>query len=573
MQSSVDKESRPGEHSSYSEDVYPQIIRKSRYVLIRGINIAIDIYRPSQDGITPADLPLPVAYQHYEYNREKVSIKDVELLATHGYVVIIADARGTGASFGYKPYQFNREEVLDSKDLIEWIAGQPWCNGKVGMFGGSQMGGIQILIASARPLGLLSIMPGVTTIDQFMRHPNGVYLGMPGRSGVPAPAETAKPVDTDTSGLMAAAAVREHERNFSLDRMFPGPYIFRNSYIPEMKDMPAIVSSPITYTDEIKAAGIKIYQIAGWFDQASTSQFAAWKLWGGKLIIGPWTHKMTFDSDIVRTETLRWMDYTLKGINNGTMDEPPLRYYTFNAPKGQEWKSASQWPLPIQKLTKYYFTAGPMGAVTSVNDGGLSPSIIESQVPDTYLVDYSVRAFEGNFKENARFWDGDMTGGTDKKGLTYTSEALAHDIEVTGHPIIHLWVSSTAKDGDFHIFLEEVDGQTGKSLFVTNGMIRASNRALSVQSPWSDLGLPYHRCYDVDSKPMAAGEIVELSFDLYPISYIFRRGNRVRVTITGANEPTYPCIKEVPPPTIAVYHDSTHQSCIELPVIPGRQGV
>jgi uncharacterized protein len=569
MKSKIEKISRPGKYSGYSEDIYPQIIRTSRYVLVRGINLAVDIYRPSQDGTKPVDLPLPAVYQHYEYSRERVTVKDIGLLVRHGYVVIIADARGTGASFGYKPYQFNREEVLDSRELIEWIAGQPWCSGKVGMFGGSQMGGIQLLIAAARPAGLVSVMPGVTSIDQFMRHPNGVYLGMPGRPGAQEPPETVRPVDIDTSGLMAAAAVKEHELNVSMDRMFPGPYIFRNSYNPEMRDMPAIVSSPISYGDEIKASGVNIYQVAGWFDQASTSQFAAWNLWGGKLIIGPWTHKMTFDSDIVAVETWRWMDYTLKGIDNGIMDEPPIRYYTFNAPQGQDWKSTSQWPLPGQKLTKYYFASGPAGTVRSGNDGGLSLSPVKPQTPDTYQIDYSVRVFDGNFKENARFWDGDMTAGTDEKGLTYTSQPLAENIEVTGHPVVHLWVSSTGKDGDIHIFLEEIDGRTGKSLFVTNGMIRASNRAESVQYPWTGLGLPYHRCYDVDSKPMVPGEIVELSFDLYPVSYIFRRDNRIRVTLTGANEPIYPGLKEALPPTISLYHDPTHQSCIELPLIPG----
>ena len=481
--SGIEKVSRPGEYSGYSRESYPQIIRNSRYVLIRGINIAVDIYRPSRDGASPVDIPLPAAYQHFEYSRDNINKKDIDLLVKHGYAVVVADARGTGASFGYKPYQFNREEVLDSKDLIEWIARQPWCSGKVGMFGGSQMGGVQLLIAAVRPAGLVSIMPGVMTIDQFMRHPNGVYLGMPGKPGVQIPPETFRPVDADASGLMAADAVKEHQRNFSLDRMFPGPYVFRNGYISEMQDMPAIVSSPITYSDEIKASGIKMYNVAGWFDQASTSQFAAWRLWGGKLIMGPWNHMMTFDSEIVRIETLRWMDYTLKDIQNGILDEPSIRYYTFNAPEGREWKSASQWPLPQQNPTKYYFTAGQTATVKSVNDGGLGPVCPPSQSPDKYRVDYSVRVFDGNFKENARVWEGDMTGGTDSRGLTYTSGILSADIEVTGHPLVRLWVSSTSEDGDFHVFLEEVDGRTGKSLFVTNGMIRASNRALSVQSP------------------------------------------------------------------------------------------
>jgi putative CocE/NonD family hydrolase len=433
------------------------------------------------------------------------------------------------------------------------------------------MGGTQLLIAATKPPHLVSIMPAVTTIDQFMRHPNGVHLNMPGTPGMPMPAETAKPVDADNSGNMADAALKEHRPSLGLYQMWPGPYNFRNSYMPEIKDMPSIVTSPITYSDEIKSSGVKMYNVAGWYDQAPLSQLGAWKLWGGKLIIGPWVHEMMVDIEIpkeelLQVETLRWMDFNLKGIQNGIDQEPPIYYYTINAPKGKEWKFTSHWPLANQKLTKYYFYAGPTGTVGSINDGSLSTSHSGFSATDTYEVDYSVNVFDGKFVENARFWDGDMTGGTDSKGLTYTSERLSADTEVTGHPVVHLWVSSTSRNGDFHVFLEEVDGETNKSRFVTNGMIRASNRALATRAPWSDLGLPYHRCWDVDARPMTPGEIVELAFDLYPISYVFRRGNRLRVTITGANAPIYPGIKEEPAPKVTVYNYEAFNSYIELPV-------
>jgi putative CocE/NonD family hydrolase len=552
------KVSRPGVYQGYSREIYEHVVCTSRYLSIRGINIAVDIYRPSKDGANPVDEPYPVIYQHYAYNRGRIHPADIHPLVKHGYVVIIDDARGTGASFGCKPYQFNREEVQDSRELIAWAATQPWCDGKVGMFGGSQMGGNQLHITASKPPHLFCIMPAVTTIDQFMRHPNGVHLNMPGRPGMAMPPETAKPVDVDTSGAMAAAAIREHQPSPSLYKMFPGPYIYRNSYIPEIKQMPSIITSPITYSDEIRSSGVKMYNVAGWYDQAPLSQLGAWKLWGGKLIIGPWVHQMMCETevpkvDILQVETLRWMDFNLKGIQNGIDSEPPIYYCTVNAPENRQWKFTAQWPLPNQVLTKYYFNAGPAHTVASINDGGLGLSAPGVATGDKYRVDYSINLFDGNFLENTRFWEGDMTAGTDSKGLTYTSERLPADTEVTGHPIVHLWVSSTSKDGDFHAFLEEVDGETNKSRFVTNGMIRASNRALATCSPWSELGIPYHRCWDVDARPLNPGEIVELAFDLYPISYVFRRGNRIRVTITGANLPLYTGLKEDPPPEVTVY--------------------
>jgi predicted acyl esterase len=101
---------------------------------------------------------------------------------------------------------------------------------------------------------------------------------------------------------------------------------------------------------------------------------------------------------------------------------------------------------------------------------------------------------------------------------------------------------------------------------VTNGMIRASCRKLSEQSPWTEMGLPYHRCYDVDAEELIPGEPVELVFDCYPTSWLFREGNRIRVTITGSNAPIYPAYMDGA--EISMYHDKDHASCITLPVIP-----
>ena len=167
---------------------------------------------------------------------------------------------------------------------------------------------------------------------------------------------------------MLTAAVREHERNIYSDQVLEPGQTFRNQYKPEIRNMNFIVQSAITYQDDIKASGVAIYNIGGWFDTGVVHALAAWKLWGGKVIIGPWTHRMPMD-DIVKVEHLRWFDYHLKGIDNGVTDEPSIYYYTFNAPAGKEWQFASQWPLPNQKMTKYYFAIGPTKTSASINDG------------------------------------------------------------------------------------------------------------------------------------------------------------------------------------------------------------
>jgi putative CocE/NonD family hydrolase len=572
--------SKPGLYSGYSPLTYTEVVRSSRYIPIRGNNLAIDIYRPAVNGV-PVNKPYPVILENMRYQRRRdIAIEGPTIndWVKRGYVVAIVDPRGAGASFGSRNGDWSIDEALDGKEIIEWLAAQPYSDGKVGMWGLSYMGGIQFMIASTRPPHLKAIMPQVATIDQFFRNPNGVVWTPPAPpksvmfplAGMKAnPSQT---VDADPTGTMLQAAVAEHAANVYSDQEWMPSKTFRNQYKPEIRSMNFISQSAITYKDDIKASGVAVYNIGGWYDAGPAQALAAWKLWGGKVIIGPWAHTSAREAEIVKVEHLRWYDYTLKGIKNGVDKEPPIYYYTFNAPVGKEWQFASQWPLPEQKLTRFYFGPGRTGTSASSNDGMLisqAPSATDAK--DSRPVDYSTKVFEeggaDRFRENNRSWSGDMEKSTDSKGLTYTSSPLAADMQITGIPVIRLWASSTSTDAYFFAFIEEID-KTNRSKYVTNGMIRASNRAVSKQSPWTDLGMVYHRSYDIDAQPLTPGEPVELAFDVYPTSYVFKAGNRIRVTITGAFQSTYAVPKEEPAPVMGIYRDSAHPSHMELPVIP-----
>ena len=136
---------------------------------------------------------------------------------------------------------------------------------------------------------------------------------------------------------------------------------------------------------------------------------------------------------------------------------------------------------------------------------------------------------------------------------------------MTGHPIVHLWVSSTAEDGDFFVYLEEVDGQ-GVSHYITEGTLRASHRAVS-EAPFAYLGLPYHRSFQEDVAPLPQ-EPVELVLDLHPTSNLFDAGHRIRVTVTCADHDNALTPVLEPAPTVTIYRNTDYPSRIVLPVIP-----
>jgi len=156
----------------------------------------------------------------------------------------------------------------------------------------------------------------------------------------------------------------------------------------------------------------------------------------------------------------------------------------------------------------------------------------------------------------------------DQKALTYTTPPLKDDMEVTGHPVAHLWLTTDGPDLDAFVYLEEV-GLNGKSTYITEGDLRASHRKLS-KAPYNNLGLPYHSYYKSDQAPIPASEPVELVFNLLPTSYIFHAGSRIRITITCADADNFETPVLDPAPKVRLLRDMNHPSFVQLPVVQSR---
>ena len=152
----------------------------------------------------------------------------------------------------------------------------------------------------------------------------------------------------------------------------------------------------------------------------------------------------------------------------------------------------------------------------------------------------------------------------DKKNLTYTTPPLQQDLEVTGHPVVHLFVSSTATDGAFFVYLEDID-ENGVVNYITEGELKASLRKLEPR-PWKP-DLPWHRSYAEDATPLTPGQAEEIVIDLEPTSNVFLKGHSLRVSIAGWDNNNFGGPQFDPPPTLRMYRDSAQASYIELPVI------
>jgi putative CocE/NonD family hydrolase len=605
----ADKVSKPGEYIGYSEPVYDNWVRVSQYVTVQEgtadeTRLAIDLFFPTKEGKlfyeyldeNGQPVKLPAVWAHVPYHRAN-QLPDGSVLdwihfispwlaevIRHGYVVGVVDIRGAGASYGTRIGVFSQPEAKDAPDIIEWLASQSWCTGNIGMFGFSYMGINQFFAASKMPPQLKCIFPRMPMFDSYsFVYPGGVFqqlfivswgfLTRNADLGLP-PLPPVMPVDDDPDGIQLAEAISEHYGNADVFAMFNGvPY--RDGVDTISGEQIHFTRSPSNYLDEINTSGIPVYILVGWNDVFVRDAFQFYNNLNGqrKLLIGPWHHQ-AFDYVFYAAEHLRWYDYWLKGINNGIMDEPPIYYYTFNAEEGKEWRFAYKWPLFLQVKLRYYFHEGPTGTVNSVNDGSLKiyPSVFGK---DLYTVDYTTTTGYPTRWTNA--WEGpgapfgypDMTFN-DEKGLTYTSAPLNYALKIAGHPVVHLWVSSNAADGDFFAYLEEVD-ENGYSQYITEGVLRASHRKRS-EAPYDNMGLPWHRSFQEDITPLEEDKPVKLVFDLLPTSWIFKPGKRLRVTITCADDWNTYTPQYTPTPVVTIYRSIIRSSYIQLPMVPYAEG-
>ncbi|MCP3893442.1 MAG: CocE/NonD family hydrolase, partial [Bacteroides sp.] len=151
----------------------------------------------------------------------------------------------------------------------------------------------------------------------------------------------------------------------------------------------------------------------------------------------------------------------------------------------------------------------------------------------------------------------------DTKMLTFTSQPLAADLQITGYPVITLYVKSTHSDGAFLVYLEDVF-ENGKSVYITEGGLRAIHRKVS-KNPYVNQETPYHSFAEGDAMPLVPGEMAELTFELQPTSVLIKKGHKIRVAIAGADKDNFNRIPVQGTPTITVARNKKCSSFIALP--------
>ena len=561
-----------------------------------GTTLYADIYRPEGSG------PVPIILERTPYDKTSplsMQMLDPLAAAKRGYAMIMQDTRGRYESEG-EFYCF-RDDISDGYDSVEWAASLPWASGKIGMVGTSYVGATQWLTALARPPHLTAIVPNVTASNY---HEGWTYQGGAFELGfnlswtiLPLVLANIKNISS-TKGVSGekeralAQAVDEMEsafREFPI-KEFPHFKGGLADYYYDWIDHPDYDDywKKVCIEENHSQITVPALNIGGWYDiflggtirnflgmqeKGATDEAKR----GQKLLIGPWQHTsrgtsvvgsqyfgLAADAASIGLDDIhfRWYDHWLKGIDNGVLDEPPVRIFVMG---DNVWRDEQEWPLARSKPTEYYFHS--QGKANTLNgNGSLSVEPPGQEQSDLFLYNPSdpVPTMGGAlccnpyFAANGAFEQSQIEAREDV--LVYSTPPLQREVEVTGPVTVTLWAATSATDTDFTAKLVDVCDD-GCAHNVTDGIIRARYRD-SMSSP----------------SLLEPSKVYRYTIDLWSTSNVFKAGHQIRVEISSSNFPRFDRNTntgnvisqdtELKPALQTVLHNSEHPSHITLPIVP-----
>ena len=356
---------RPVPEEKLSQSRYGVKVEKDVFVKMPdGIELAVDVYRPDAPGTFPSLLACSCYQKDLVYLPAVTTFhmretNDIDWFVQRGYAYVNADLRGTGKSGGVWKFH-SYEEQRDMYELIEWIARQGWCSGKVGMIGESYYAWTQWFAAAMQPPHLATIVPWDGGADMYR---DVVFHG----------------------GLVSMGFLTWWHFNLRANHLMdlPGPHPPEKmswDMVYEVLKHPTFDAFWEERRADFKKIKVPVYSIGIWHKvglhlRGNLRGFEELEV-PKKLMVchGDYVgdEMEIFGSLEMRLELLRWYDHWLKGNDTGMMEEPPVRLFVRGSDFG--YREEQEWPLQRTRYTRFYLNPGPSGAGDSLNDGGLSPA-------------------------------------------------------------------------------------------------------------------------------------------------------------------------------------------------------
>ncbi|MGH2730190.1 MAG: CocE/NonD family hydrolase [Actinomycetota bacterium] len=474
------------------------------------------------------------------------------------YATVHASVRGTGCSSGEFDL-FSWRSALDGREVVEWIADQPWSNGEVGVYGHSYGGITGFMVAATRPphLEAASLSGLIDDIYRGIVYPGGVSnYGFPllWTGGV----RNVYDIGGGTyPGLAAgdeqcAANLATHTRTVLNDPIVQGTADTDNTWFQ--------VRSLINYAERIEVP----IHIAGAFQDEQTGPRGPYHLFEAvdnaparRLLMGNGDHG-TQTSDFYQADRLEWMDYWLRGSGHRPEKSSVMTAFELVDNKPNGVKSSRTFPLEDTRWTDVYLDAeGKLNFAVPGKDGG----------SDVY--------FSGSPRQGWSYQAGHTAGApftteSAPDEVTYSSAAFKKPTAIAGPGTATLYVSSTAPDTE--LFVQLIDeAPDGSRYYIQRGMLKASHRAIDLSlSDRTEDGIIY-RPFRPHTNPTSIepGKVYRYLVEMFPVAHIFRPGHRlvVKIHTPPAVDSYYAYVPKRPAGLNTIFHDAEHPSSLMLPFV------
>lgn len=499
-----------------TDPVHDEIERTEHRIQGHGdTEIWLDLYRPAdaEEGI-PAIL-LVTPYQYYsdarapydqargdcETGRPESCPYDpwlVEHFVPRGYAVAFADVRGSHNSGGCIEMT-GPKQWEDGARVVEWLGTRDWSNGRVGMYGISYEGGVQVGTALLDPPHLTTIVPSASISNLYgYFHYDGVPYTLQGPYTMSAYTVQGAIPGTDPGGIedypdRFACDLENHRAG--MDRSGDwNDYWERHDFRPHISD----VRASVLQVHGLQDWNVKPDHLDPMFEAYPSEK---------RLVLGQWGHVYP-DADCGEDPTFcrqdwerivhRWYDHWLHGIETGILDDlPPVLIQDDTG----DWRGIDAFPPEDPETVTYH----------PAPDGSLSPEAPDAA--EVVLRDWPREVSLGPLRTGID--EAAAAAGRPPVAVVFETEALEEDLHYTGRPRLELAFSTDAESTHWVVHLVEVD-PAGDARTIDRGYLDTRHR----------------RGVD-DPRPLTPGERVNVTIRMYPQDDVVEAGNRLRLLVTN----------------------------------------
>lgn len=477
-----------------------------------GCRLSARLWKP-KDAL---DDPVPVILEYLPYRkRDGTCARDAlthPWFAARGYACLRVDIRGNGDSEGVMTDEYTPQELADAVEVINKIASEPWCNGRVGMMGISWGGFNGLQVAALAPEPLKAVITLCSTVDRYcddIHYKGGCLLNENLGWGATMWSYSSRAPDP---------ALRDDWREMWLQRLKNEPYLPALWLRHQRRDAYWRHGSVIEDYSAIKA---RVLAIGGWGDayKNAVPQLVE-ALPGAKGIVGPWVHKYPhFAVPEPRIgflqEALRWWDRWLKDSDTGVEQDPDYRAYLMDGVRPARWytERAGRWVTE-----EYGATSHIPHRTLHLTNAGLSDGSGPLQARINSAQDCGAEA-----GEYCAIWLGPEMPGDQRRddthSATYDSAPAEDDVDIFGAPRITFRLASDKTQAQIAVRLNHIHPD-GASTRITYGVLNLS-----------------HRDGHASPAPLSPGEPVRAVLHLDHVAYRLPKGHRLRVSVSTAYWP------------------------------------